>query len=494
MTVGLDDTFSQVNWIKPIPLITEQDSANPYPTHCLPAIIQNAVVAYHRYGQQPLPLITCSALASVSLACQTLANVARDHLLISPISLFFLVVANSGERKSAADQVFSHAIRQWEIAIRDKLTPDLHVSHILHQAWRAEKKGLLSQIQRSALLDPEEVNKLKERLVEVMHNEPMSPLLPALFFEDTTQEALASYLAHGWSSSSLWSDEGGIVIAGHGMQSNMAKFVAFLNRLWDGKSFIAHRKTSKSFMIANRRLTVSLMLQPMILERMLTKNNGISRHSGFLARSLIAYPESAMGERYYQEPPKTLSALLQFQQRITHCLDSSLSLGQKGCHDIPTLLFSNTAKAQWIAFFNHIEAGLKKSQQWVKVKDFASKAAENAARLAALFHVFTGNAGPINTECIEQATTIIQWHLLETRRILDNQPESSQQTDAIRLLQWLKSKQIQQTTPRYLQQYSPIRDKIDRDDAIAILIENHYLQEITLGGKVYLLVNPILFI
>lgn len=487
------DALLSGNWITPIPLTTQNDLANPYPIECLPAIIQNAVAAYHRYGQQPLPLIACSALASLSLSCQTLANVARDHLLISPISLFFLVVANSGERKSAADQVFSHAIRQWEIAVRDKLAPEVHVAHILHQAWRAEKKGLLSQIQRSALLDPVEVDKLKERLVEVMYNEPSSPLLPALFFEDTTQEALASYLAQGWPSASLWSDEGGIVVSGHGMQSNMAKFVAFLNRLWDGKPFIAHRKTSKSFTVANRRLTVSLMLQPMILEHMLTKNNGISRHSGFLARSLIAYPESAMGGRYYQEPPKTLSALLQFQQRITHCLDSSLSLGQKGCNDIPTLLFSNTAKNQWIDFFNHIETGLKKSQQWVMIKDFASKAAENAARLAALFHVFTGKEGTINHECIEQATTIIQWHLLETRRILDNQPESSQ-TDAIRLLQWLKNKQTQQTTPRYLQQYSPIRDKVDRDNAIAILIENHYLQEITLGGKVYLLVNPILFI
>jgi hypothetical protein len=42
---------------------------------CLPPRTQNAVVSYQRYGQQPLPLIACSALANVSLACQTLANV-----------------------------------------------------------------------------------------------------------------------------------------------------------------------------------------------------------------------------------------------------------------------------------------------------------------------------------------------------------------------------------------------------------------------------------
>jgi len=83
----------------------------PYPINALPAIIRNAVLSYQEYGQQPLPLIACSALANVSLACQSAANVMRDNLLNSPISLYFLVIAASGERKSAADSAFGKAIR-----------------------------------------------------------------------------------------------------------------------------------------------------------------------------------------------------------------------------------------------------------------------------------------------------------------------------------------------------------------------------------------------
>jgi hypothetical protein len=274
------------------------------------------------------------------------------------------------------------------------------------------------------------------------------------------------------------------------MQNSATKFVALLNRLWDGKPFSAHRKTTESFTIANRRLTVSLMLQPLILQQMLEKGGGISRQSGFLARSLMAYPESAMGARYYQEPPESLTALLHFHHRLTECLDASLSLDILGCHEIPTLSFNNQAKIIWIDFFNNTERGLKKSWQWSPIKDFASKAAENAARLSALLHLFEGKQGQIDHEDMQRAIEIIQWHLLETRRILGTQPQTSQQQDAIKILLWIKDKSLDDTTPRYLQQYSPIREKERRNKAIELLIENHYLCESKSNGKTILLINP----
>lgn len=80
---------------------------------------------YQQYGQQPLPLIACSALANISLACQSLANVARDNYLVSPVSLYFLLASGSGTRKTAADSVFSKAARKWEAAVRNKREPEV---------------------------------------------------------------------------------------------------------------------------------------------------------------------------------------------------------------------------------------------------------------------------------------------------------------------------------------------------------------------------------
>jgi len=87
-----------ISWQPPTPLINPNTAQHhPYPIGALPSIVRDAVITYQQYGQQPLPLIACSALANISLACQTLANVARDSLLISPVSLYFIVVANSGD-------------------------------------------------------------------------------------------------------------------------------------------------------------------------------------------------------------------------------------------------------------------------------------------------------------------------------------------------------------------------------------------------------------
>lgn len=485
----LDEALEEITWNTPIPLLNDTDHSEPYPIEALPSIIQNAVTSYHEYGQQPLPLIACSALANVSLACQTLANVARDRVLISPVSLYFIVIAGSGERKSAADYTFSKVIRDWELKIRKKLMPELQQSQTLYQTWMIEKQCLLGQIRRNTLTG-ENTTDLKKELIKLAKTEPSLPLLPELFFEDATQEALAMHIAHGWPSASLWSDEGGIVMSGHGMQNNSTKFIALLNRLWDGKPFIAHRKTTKSFTVENRRLTVSLMMQPLILQHMLTKNDGVSRQSGFLSRSIIAYPLSTMGERSYQEPIHSLSALPLFHQRLIDCLNTSLSLDRIGCHQLPTLHFSTEAKITWVTFFNGVEAGLKDLGHWSSIKDFASKAAENAARLAALFHLFEGKEGNINHENTEKAIQLIKWHLLESRRILGIQDQSIQQQDALKLLNWITEKALQETTQRELQQYGPVRDKKKRNNAIKLLEENHYLKEIKLDGKTILLVNP----
>jgi hypothetical protein len=478
-------------WNKPIPFMASCSESIPYPVDALPPIIHQAVTHYHRYGQQPVPLIACSALANVSLACQSHANVARDRLLVSPTSLYFIVCCKSGERKSGADQVFGKAIRQWEQAIRKQLSPHVEAARALHEAWRIEKNSMLMQIRRAITMGFDTAD-LKELHTKVVAAEPQIPLLPMLFFEDTTAEAFASSFAKGWPSSSIWSDEGGIIVNSPGMQNNATKFVAMLNRMWDGNPFIAHRKTSESYTIANRRLTISIMLQPIILQQMLTKQGGINRQSGFLARCLIAYPESTMGDRCYQEPPESLTPLLRFHERITDCLNQTLSFNMSpdDHQSIPIIALSPAAKLTWIKFFNRIEQGLNKSAHWASITDFASKSAENAARMAALFHLFEGKTDSISHETMERAIEIMEWHLLETKRLLGEQPQSESHDDAFKLLSWIREKSISEATPRYLQQYSPVREKQRRDAAIQILIENHYIRESQINAKMTLLINP----
>lgn len=479
---------TEVDWRQPIPL-GERSTATLYPIDATPAIIQNAITAYHKYGQQPVALIASSALANVSLACQSLANIARDHYLVTPVSLYFLTAGGSGERKSAADSVFSYACRQWESSIKKQRAPAILTAKTLHHAWAMERDGLLTQIKR-AMVNGDDSQYLKYLLNKVMSQEPQIPLQPMLYFEDATQEALASDLSIGWPSASLWSDEAGIVLGSHSMQGNPLRFVALLNRLWDGKAFTAHRKTTDNYTLEDRRITLNLMMQPMLLQKIAHQVSGIGRQSGFLARCLLAHPESAMGTRFYQEPPTSREFMTDFEARITACLQQTEELDRQGCHHLPTLSLSPEAKQKWVLFFNSLETGLKNQGQWVDVKDFASKSAENAARLAALFHLFDGSEGSINVTHTEQAIAIVSWHLEEARRILAPSPENKIHQDARKLMKWILSKGLQQTTPRFIQQSSPLRYKAQRNTALDILVENHWIRIDKKDNQTMIEVNP----
>lgn len=483
-------TLKNPLWQDLIPLMPTTNPEIPYPIDALPTTLRESVITYQNYGQQPLSLIACSALANISLACQTLANVARDNYLISPISLYFIVVANSGERKTAADNVFSRAIRAWEEKVRQERLPKIKLALTQHKAWEMQKKGLLAQIKHSMVngVDTDFFSNLLERLTLL---EPTIPLLPTLYFQDTTQEALALHLATGWASAALWSDEAASILGNHSMQANPMRFVALLNSLWDGKNFIAHRKTSQSFNIQDRRLTLNLMMQPILLQQMLGKSANINRHSGFLARCLLAYPISTMGQRFYQEPPKTLDCLIKYESCIMDCLNQSQHLTISGCKDLPILQMSTRAKQQWTSFFNNIELGLKPNGQWSGIKDFASKASENIIRLAALLHLFAGKEGNISTENIEQAIYIIHWHLQETRRLLASQTQNKELIDATKLLEWLLLKGTAQITIRTIQRLSHLRDKLRLENALTILTEHNYIKIIKDGNSSIIALNPI---
>ena len=48
---------------------------------------------------------------------------------------------------------------------------------------------------------------------------------------------------------------------------------------------------------------------------------------------------------------------------------------------------------------------------YAPIRDVAAKAAENIARLAALFHMLDqGATGTIDHACVDSATQIVRWH------------------------------------------------------------------------------------
>jgi hypothetical protein len=119
------------------------------------------------------------------------------------------------------------------------------------------------------------------------------------------------------------------------------------------------------------------------------------------------------------------------------------------------------------------------------VADFAAKTADNAARIAGVFHVLEhGPVGEIAVETMEDAALLALWHLHDAKRIIGAIDVPEAIADAKVLLGWLLA-QDGDVTPRDISYRGPnqLRDRERRDRAIETLIETNHVVRVKVGRK-----------
>lgn len=206
------------------------------------------------------------------------------------------------------------------------------------------------------------------------------------------------------------------MVGGHGMSEDSALgFLAFLNRLWDGREFRRDRVTTDSVKIVGRRLTVNLMAQPKVLAQLLEVKGGAARGVGAIARFLTCWPQSTMGDRPYKAPAVGMPRLAAFHARLRWLLDHPLPLDDRGGLVPETLRLAPDAFEAWRIYHDNVERQLKEAL--ADCTDIAAKSAENAARIAAVLHVVEhGPAGEIDAATMLAGIRIAAWYLDQTKQ------------------------------------------------------------------------------
>ncbi|MXS81520.1 YfjI family protein [Nitrosomonas oligotropha] len=461
------------DWPEPQPL-TAKIEPKPYPIESLPAIVKAAVDEVYGFVKAPIPLVAASAISALSLAIQTLHDVERAKELHSPTGLFLLTIADSGERKSTCDRFFTKAIIEYEDAQAEAAKPEIKNYKADTESWEAKRWGFKDKIRNNAK-DGKPTTSQESELRLLEQNKPEPPRIPRLIYVDATPEALAYSLAKQWPSGGVVSAEGGIVFGSHGMgKDSVMRNLAMLNQLWDGANLKVDRRTSESFIVSGARLTVALQVQPETLKSFFEKSGALARGTGFLARFLISWPESMQGHRLFTEAPESWPQLAKFNRRIEEILNIPAPIRKDSGGLTPMMLtLTPEAKSAWINFHDGIEVQLFSGGVLFDVRDVASKIADNATRLAALFHVFEGVSGAISVDAFERASAIVAWHLHESRRFFGELALPAELTDAVRLNDWLiqhcKREHTHYVTKRHAQQYGTIRDTARFNAAIAEL-------------------------
>lgn len=486
-------------WPELQPLIV-QTEPQAYPLDALPDAVRCAVEEVAGFVKAPIPLIATSALAALSLAIQAHADVQRAEKLHGPCGLFLLAIADSGERKSTCDGFFTTAIRDYEAREQEAAKPFIKAYKSEHDAWEAQRSGLKEAIKSQA-----KAGKPSAAQVQQLHHldsdEPIAPRVPQLIYGDATPEALTHSLSKEWPSGGIISSEAGTVFGSHGMGGDsVMRNLATLNQLWDGATLNTKRRSSESFTVRGARLTMALQVQESTIRAFFSNTKGLARGTGFLARFLVSWPQSTQGTRHFTEAPATWPALATFNARLSLILNRPVPIDDDGGLSPAMLTLAPDAKAAWVGFHNSIESELSSGRELYDVRDVASKTADNAARLAALFHTFTGSIGPIDFKAMESAARIALWHLLEGKRFLGELAMPPELANPARLESWLldycRREHTDKVPTREVQRGGPggLREKASLKEAIAELAQLGRARLVQDGKKRTIQINPALLV
>lgn len=464
-----------------------------FPIDSLPLTIKGAILDLHRNIKCPIPVAVASVLGAVSLACQDKILVRRAESLESVCSLYFISIADSGERKSACDRQVMGIFSEFEKSYAAEMSPQLELYQFERAAWEEEVRGLKLAI-RSGAKNGEPTHTATMALEAAMANEPIAPRLPKYILTDTTPEGAIKSLFGRWKSAGLMSDDAVIVFESRAMHKQ-----GMFNKLWDGDTLYVDRAISGSLILFGARFTILLHVQPKTFQKFLARQGHLARDNGFLARCLASRPVSTQGWRPIDGIPPSWSNLEIFKSRVLEILKTGL-----GEDEIPSIVlkFSHEAQTIWTEFHNRVEHNLREGGYLCDIRDGASKIAENAARMAALFHFFEGRTGDIQAETISQAIAVCEWYLDEFKKLFGAVPETPIEIlDANDLGEYfykvcmrypgtfkMPKNVIAQMGPSHLR-----KSKIRREAALYVLASNDHIRVYKDANTQWVEFNPSIF-
>lgn len=457
---------------EPLPLYPEPQAAQPYPMHAL-GPLADAALAIQRKVQAPDALAAQSVLAVASLCVQGFADIRTPAGQTGPTSLHFITVAASGDRKSSCDSQALKGVWTHERDLKFQYDDDIEAFKRRHAIYTALYRKIVND--KKLTVDDQNLKLLE------LGKEPERPLSPFKVATDTTLEGLVKQWVDGHPSLGLFSAEGGMFTGGHGMKSeNKLNTAGQLSALWDGAPVKRLRAGDGLIQLFGRRLSMHLMLQPNAAQAFFS--DPVLRDQGLLSRPLVAYPSSLAGHRPFAKPSAADEiTITQFQNDILSILRAPLPLDEDTRNELMPreIALSNEAEILWIEFYNGVEAQQKEDEAFRPICDFASKAGEHAARIAAVLELFNDTqAEEISASAMADAIELANWYLHETLRLHEAGHTSPDLTAAQKLLDWIKSgnenftvRQAQQKGPRALRLKKPL------EQAIVTLLEHGQIKE-----------------
>jgi hypothetical protein len=393
------------------PLAEAKDIAPaPFPFDALGPLLGPAAQAIANDVQAPDALAGGSVLAAASLAVQPLANVVMPHGQRAPLSVFVITAADSGDRKSAVDAVACGAI---------------------DEVRKQQARQYANEVQQFE----------EHRASAKKGNAEATPPTPkSLTTSNATIEGICRLLKYQ-SSVGVFSPEGGEMLGGHSLRDDKrSSGLALFLKAWGAEALDSMRGGSGLTVLLGRRLALHVLVQGVLLRQLLA--DPLAQGQGFLARCLISQPTTLAGTRLFRTvTPNDNPAVVAFNRVMISRLAISPAIWPDSDgyelkpRDLP---MDDWARDLWIAFYNHVEREQAEGRELEKARPFASKAAEHAARIAAIITLMNdSDAKAVNADAMDGAIQLSAFYLQEHLRLTNTGRQERHDTHLRVLLAWL---------------------------------------------------------
>ena len=462
----------------PEPLLTPLPGQEDFPVMAL-GPLRPAVEAVQGMTQAPIAIPAASALAVASLAVMGHADV-ETLGGVRPTSLYVLTIAGSGERKSSCDAPLLAGLRSFERDSAINHRAEMQSWQNAHALWKSDRDRILAETKK-----PEKRTAAQADL-QALGQEPTAPASADRTVTEPTFEGLTRLFHTGQPALGIFSDEGGQFLGGFAMSSeNRQKTLAALNDLWQGNPIRRTRLGEGSYTLFGRRLAVHLMVQPGVAREFMSDPRGVD--TGFLPRFLISEPPSTVGTRLQGLTRRDDASLAAFEERLRAVLETPLPMDPETRALSPRVLpLSSKARALLVGFADKLELAQGPGGSLAGDKGFASKAAEQAARIAGVLTLWGNlNASEITSATMAWAITLAQYYLAEAVRLLEGATVSTETRQAEDLRHWLLERwEHPEIVNSELLQYTPSRALRNGDvsrKAVARLVQAGWLTALEQG-------------
>ncbi len=367
-------------WEKPIPF--DKLEATPINPDVVPEPLKGFCMAVSESIQVPFELSFMGALGAVSAAAQGKYSVFVKEDYSEPLNLYILGVLPPGERKSATMVKCKEPLNRWEIDQALKMEPEIRAA----MSERSTRQKAIDSLRNQAGKQKDNLDGLIQEVKELENSLPDVPVIPRIFIDDATPEALAYFMSRYDNRAANLDAEGGIfeIISGLYSNAKMPNLNIWL-KSWSGESVTVDRRTSDTIYVESPALTLCLMIQPEVLYDIGNKPG--FRGRGLLGRFLYVLPESRLGKRCIETVPISCATEKRYSDMLLRLVEASWKVEENNRKVSNQITLSREARRHWIQFAEYIESKLGPDGPFAYMTDWAGKLQGQAIRLAGLYHV-----------------------------------------------------------------------------------------------------------